>query len=98
MRIEPYLLDDRVIIPDSINNMSKEQIEREIARIEDEIRTKKVIDITDGQMDMIKACRRSPLAKFSGHVKILAIMLIHRKLQRYVLKRFRLGKTMMLQS
>lgn len=32
MRIEPYLLDDRVIIPDSINNMSKEQIEREIAR------------------------------------------------------------------
>ena len=41
MRIEPYLLDDRVIIPDSINNMSKEQIEREIARIEDEIRKKR---------------------------------------------------------
>ncbi len=31
MRIEPYLLDDRVIIPDSINNMSKEKIECEIA-------------------------------------------------------------------
>lgn len=70
MRIEPYVLDDRVIIPDNIKKMSKEQIQQEIARLENEIRTKKVLDINDGQMNMIKVGRRSSFAQFSGHIKV----------------------------
>lgn len=34
--IEPYILDDRVIIPEYIQKMSKEELKREIARLEEE--------------------------------------------------------------
>lgn len=41
MADKKYFVDDRVIIPDEIKNMSNEDIELEIARLESEINTKK---------------------------------------------------------
>lgn len=38
---EPYFLDDRVIIPEYIKNMSREELEQEIARLEKEVREEK---------------------------------------------------------
>lgn len=37
--IEPYLLDDRVIIPEDIQKMSKEELKTEIAKLEEKERT-----------------------------------------------------------
>jgi hypothetical protein len=41
-KLEPYFLDDRVIIPDDIKAMSKEQLRKEIEKAEKEIRQKKI--------------------------------------------------------
>lgn len=38
---EPYFLDDRVIIPDDVKKMSREQLEQEIARLEKEAKKNK---------------------------------------------------------
>ena len=38
---EPYILDDRVIIPEYIKKMSKEELDAEIARLEKEEQEKK---------------------------------------------------------
>jgi hypothetical protein len=35
-KIEPYFLDDRVIIPKSIREMPKQELEKEIERLEKE--------------------------------------------------------------
>ena len=37
MKIEPYVLDDRVIIPDYIKKMTREELEAEIKRLEAEV-------------------------------------------------------------
>ena len=36
-----YVQDDRIIIPDDIKKMSKEQLEEEIAKLENEIKERK---------------------------------------------------------
>ena len=41
MKIEPYVLDDRVIIPDYIKKMTREELEAEIKRLEAEVIEKK---------------------------------------------------------
>lgn len=41
MKIEPYVLDDRVIIPDYIKKMTIEELEAEIKRLEAEVIEKK---------------------------------------------------------
>lgn len=38
---EPYFLDDRVVIPDYIKKMSKEELEQEIERLEKEAEEKR---------------------------------------------------------
>lgn len=38
---EKYLIDDRLIIPEDIKNMSPEELEKEIARLEREHKMKK---------------------------------------------------------
>lgn len=38
---EPYFLDDKLIIPKEVKEMSKKQIEQEIARIEEKERAEK---------------------------------------------------------
>lgn len=48
---EPYFLDDRVIIPDDVKKMSKEQLKQEIARLEKETRQNKP------QFSVMKALR-----------------------------------------
>ena len=40
MSKKEYFIDDRVIIPDYIKKMSLDELDREIARLEDEIRQK----------------------------------------------------------
>lgn len=40
-KIEPYFLDDRVIIPDDVKNMSIEELDAEIERLERESKEKK---------------------------------------------------------
>lgn len=39
--LEPYFLDDRVIIPEEVKRMTQEQLRQEIARLEEEIRRDK---------------------------------------------------------
>ena len=39
---EPYFLDDKVIIPDDIKKMSKEQLRHEIIRLEKEAKEKRI--------------------------------------------------------
>ena len=41
MADKKYFIDDRVIIPDDIKNMSTEEIELEIARLESELLSRK---------------------------------------------------------
>jgi len=41
-KIEPYFLDDRVIIPDYIKKMSKEELDKEIARLEAEAKAERL--------------------------------------------------------
>lgn len=41
MKIEPYVLDDRVIIPDYIKKMTREELEAEIKRLEAKVIEKK---------------------------------------------------------
>lgn len=41
MKIEPYVLDDMVIIPDYIKKMTREELEAEIKRLEAEVIEKK---------------------------------------------------------
>lgn len=41
MKIEPYVVDDRVIIPDYIKKMSIEELNAEIERLEAEHKAKK---------------------------------------------------------
>lgn len=43
MNENQYFIDDRVIIPDEIKKMSKEELEAEIKMLEQEIRNKKKI-------------------------------------------------------
>lgn len=38
---EEYFADDRVIIPDYVKKMSKEELEQEIARLEKEVKEKR---------------------------------------------------------
>ncbi len=38
---EKYFADDRFIIPEEIKNMTEEELEREITRLEQEIKEKK---------------------------------------------------------
>lgn len=42
MKHEEYFADDRCIIPDDIKRMSKEELEAEIAKLEAEIRERKL--------------------------------------------------------
>ena len=44
---EKYFADDRGIIPEHIKNMSNEELDREIARLEQEIEDKKVNDLKE---------------------------------------------------
>jgi len=41
MKKEPFVLDDRVIIPEYIQKMTKEELKAEIARLEKEIQEEK---------------------------------------------------------
>ena len=41
MKIEPYVVDDRVIIPDYIKKMTREELEAEIKRLEAKVIEKK---------------------------------------------------------
>ncbi len=41
MAEKKYFIDDRVIIPDEIKNMSREELEKSIKEMEDEIKAKK---------------------------------------------------------
>ncbi len=41
MKIEPYVVDDRVIIPDYIKKMTREELDAEIKRLEAEVIKKK---------------------------------------------------------
>ena len=45
MKIEPYVLDDRVIIPDYIKKMTIVELEAEIKLLVDEVIEKKKISI-----------------------------------------------------
>ena len=38
---EKYFIDDRVIIPDYIKNMTKEELQQAIKELEDELKKKK---------------------------------------------------------
>lgn len=38
---QEYIVDDRIIIPEDVKRMSKEELDREIARLEEEQRKKK---------------------------------------------------------
>lgn len=40
-KLEPYFLDDRCIIPDEVKKMSKEELDAEIERLEEEARQEK---------------------------------------------------------
>lgn len=42
---EEYFADDRGIIPEDIKKMSNEELDREIARLEQEIKDKKLEDL-----------------------------------------------------
>lgn len=39
---EPYFLNDKVIIPDDVKKMSKEQLRQEIIRLEKEAKEKRI--------------------------------------------------------
>lgn len=52
---EEYFADDRVVIPDYIKRMSKEELEQEIARLESEIRKE-----NEKNSALQKKCRRNP--------------------------------------
>ena len=41
MKDEEYIVDDRVIIPDHIKKMSREELEQEITKLEQEERERK---------------------------------------------------------
>lgn len=41
MKDEEYIVDDRVIIPEDIKNMSREELEQEIMKLEQEERERK---------------------------------------------------------
>ena len=42
MKKDPYLINDRLDIPNDINSMSKEELDKEIARLEAENAAKKL--------------------------------------------------------
>ena len=43
MKRELYLIDDKLDIPDDIKSMSKEELDKEIARLEEENAAKKLV-------------------------------------------------------
>ena len=64
MAEKEYVIDDRVIIPDDIKKMTKEELDKEISRLEAEARKCRKANSREWLFDLLKIKRYAKARRF----------------------------------